>query len=78
MAWAWILKVVKAMKDHALKMMEGLRWTINQKNILQYFINEVGNVAWNIDDNVDSSVYWENQIDLCKDMLYMESNPSSL
>ena len=37
------------------------------------FINEVGNVAWNIDDNVDSSVHWENQIDLCKDMLYMES-----
>lgn len=39
----------------------------------QVFINEVGNIAWNIDNNVDSSKYWENQIDLCKDMLYMES-----
>lgn len=37
------------------------------------FINDVGNVAWNIDDSVDSSVHWENQIDLCKDMLYLES-----
>ncbi|MCD7817696.1 MAG: DUF2442 domain-containing protein [Lachnospiraceae bacterium] len=39
----------------------------------QVFLNEVGNVAWNIDTNVDSSVHWENQIDLCKDMLYMDS-----
>lgn len=39
------------------------------------FINEVGNVAWNIDNNIDSSIHWNNQIDLCKDMLYMESKP---
>lgn len=39
----------------------------------QVFINEVGNIAWNIDNNIDSSKHWENQIDLCKDMLYMES-----
>ena len=32
-------------------------------------------VAWNIDDNVDSSVVWTNQIDLCKDALYMDSVP---
>lgn len=37
------------------------------------FINQVGNIAWNIDDNIDSSKHWENEIDLCKDMLYMES-----
>ncbi|MCD8300792.1 MAG: DUF2442 domain-containing protein [Clostridiales bacterium] len=40
------------------------------------FLNDVGNVAWNIDDSKDSDVYWENQIDLCKDMLYMESVPA--
>ena len=48
------------------------------KNINKFkmvFINEVGNIAWNIDDNVDSSIHWENQIDLCKDMLYLESVP---
>ena len=37
------------------------------------FINDVGNVAWNIDDDLDSTEHWENQIDLCKDMLYLES-----
>jgi hypothetical protein len=40
------------------------------------FLNEVGNVAWNINDDVDSSIHWENQIDLCKDMLYLESIPA--
>lgn len=39
------------------------------------FIDEVGCIAWNIDDNVDSSIHWENRIDLCKDMLYLESKP---
>ena len=41
----------------------------------QVFINDVGNVAWDIDNAKDSSVHWDNQIDLCKDMLYMESIP---
>ncbi|MCD7832601.1 MAG: DUF2442 domain-containing protein [Lachnospiraceae bacterium] len=39
------------------------------------FLNDIGNVAWDIDENIDSSVQWDNQIDLCKDMLYMESVP---
>lgn len=50
----------------------------NKEKFCSVFINEVGNVAWNIDESVDSSVHWENQIDLCKDMLYMESVPASL
>lgn len=50
----------------------------DKEKFCSVFINEVGNVAWNIDDVVDSSVHWENQIDLCKDMLYMESVPISL
>ena len=50
----------------------------DEENFCSVFINEVGNVAWNIDDNIDSSVHWGNQIDLCKDMLYMESVPVSL
>ena len=47
----------------------------NKDKFNQAFINNVGNVAWNIDDNVDSSVVWTNQIDLCKDALYMDSVP---
>ncbi len=49
----------------------------NKEKFYGVFINDVGNIAWNIDDDVDSSVHWENQIDLCKDMLYMESIPVS-
>lgn len=47
----------------------------NKEKFNQVFINDVGNVAWNIDSNVDSSIHWDNEIDLCKDMLYMESVP---
>ena len=41
------------------------------KNLKVYY--EVGNVAWDIDENIDSSIHWQNRIDLCKDMLYLES-----
>ena len=43
------------------------------KKFESVFIDEVGNVAWDIDENVDSSIHWQNRIDLCKDMLYLES-----
>lgn len=45
----------------------------NKEKFNQVFINDVGNIAWNIDDDLDSTKNWENQIDLCKDMLYLES-----
>lgn len=48
----------------------------NKKKFNEVFINEVGNVAWNIDNNIDSSTHWENEIDLCKDALYMDSVPA--
>lgn len=37
------------------------------------FLDEFGNVAWDVDENIDSSVHWNNRIDLCKDALYMDS-----
>ena len=56
------------------KELTGVFSALRSKNkFSQVFINDVGNVAWNIDENVDSSEHWENQIDLCKDMLYLES-----
>ena len=45
------------------------------KKFESVFIDEVGNVAWDIDENIDSSIHWANRIDLCKDMLYLESVP---
>lgn len=45
----------------------------NQAKFQKVFIDEFGNVAWDIDDTVDSSVHWNNRIDLCKDALYLDS-----
>lgn len=39
----------------------------------QVFIDEHGNVAWNIDNNIDSNIYWNNRIDICKDAIYLDS-----
>lgn len=50
----------------------------NETKFNRVFLNDVGNAAWDIDENIDSSVHWDNQIDLCKDMLYMESIPVKL
>ncbi|MCD7822986.1 MAG: DUF2442 domain-containing protein [Oscillospiraceae bacterium] len=34
-------------------------------------------ISWDIDPNVDSSVVWENKIDLCPDSCYIDSVPVS-
>ena len=39
------------------------------------FIDEFGNAAWDINEQVDSSKVWNNRIDICKDALYMNSIP---
>jgi len=40
----------------------------------EVFIDEYGNIAWDIDKTVDSSLDWNNRIDLCKDSVYLESH----
>ena len=37
------------------------------------FIDEYGNIAWDRDKNVDSNIYWNNRIDLCRDAVYLDS-----
>lgn len=37
------------------------------------FLDEVGNIAWDGDINIDSSVVWNNRIDLCSDSVYIDS-----
>lgn len=39
----------------------------------EVFIDEFGNIAWDIDKQVDSSIHWNNRIDLCVDSVYLES-----
>ena len=41
----------------------------------EVFIDEYGNIAWDIDKEIDSSDHWDNRIDLCKDSIYMSSIP---
>lgn len=41
----------------------------------EVFIDEFGNIAWDVDKNIDSSINWNNRIDLCADSVYLESNP---
>lgn len=39
------------------------------------YLDESRCISWDIDPNVDSSVVWENKIDLCPDSCYMDSVP---
>ena len=39
------------------------------------FLDEYGNIAWDIDENIDSSIHWNNRIDLCTDSVYLASKP---
>lgn len=45
----------------------------NTSKFEEVFLDEFGNVAWDIDKNIDSSLHWNNRIDICKDALYMDS-----
>lgn len=37
----------------------------------QVFIDEDGNIAWDIDDGVDSNIEWSNRIDISADNAYI-------
>ena len=39
------------------------------------YLNEDHTVCWDIDPNIDSHVFWNNQIDICPDYCYVESRP---
>lgn len=37
------------------------------------FIDDSGNIAWDLDPTVDSNKIWTNRIDICADAAYMDS-----
>ena len=39
----------------------------------QVFIDESGNIAWDKDSSIDSTIVWNNRIDICKDSIYVNS-----
>ena len=63
-------KKLYSMKDELEGVFVALR---NKTKFQSAFVDEFGNVAWDINDSLDSTVYWENRIDICKDALYMNS-----
>lgn len=50
----------------------------NKEKFEAVFLDEFGNVAWDIDENVSGSECWNNRIDLCKDALYMDGTNERL
>ena len=47
----------------------------DENKFKEVFVDESGNIAWDIDRNIDSNVHWTNRIDICKDAVYIESTP---
>ncbi len=48
---------------------------MNIDTFLRVYLDESHAIAWDIDPNVDSSVVWNNKIDLCPDSCYIDSLP---
>ncbi len=47
----------------------------NRESLDRVNLDDTICVSWDIDPNVDSSVVWNNQIDLCPDSCYIDSIP---
>ncbi|MGL5715499.1 MAG: hypothetical protein ACRCX2_20940 [Paraclostridium sp.] len=46
----------------------------NKEKFFEVFIDEFGCIAWDKDKSVDSNIYWNNRIDICKDSAYISSS----
>lgn len=44
----------------------------DEKIFQRVFIDEFGNVAWDIDKTIDSNINWDNRIDISKENIYIE------
>ena len=62
--------------DCSTKMKKGsiLQKVAAPKDFNRVFVDENGNLAWDIDQAVDSSKVWNNRIDFCRDACYLESS----
>ncbi len=47
----------------------------SENDFARLFVDENGNLAWDIDPAVDSSKNWNNRIDFCRDACYLKSTP---
>lgn len=49
----------------------------NYKLFSRAYLDSSSCVSWDIDENINSSVVWNNKIDLCSDSCYINSTPVS-
>lgn len=45
---------------------------LDKKIFNNVFLDKLGNIAWNIDSNIDSEVNWDNRIDISKESIYLK------
>ncbi len=45
----------------------------NIEKFNEVFIDESGNIAWDRDKAIDSTIVWYNRIELCRDAVYIKS-----
>lgn len=45
------------------------------ENFRRVYLDENNIVSWDIDPNVDSTIVWNNKIDICPDSCYVDSVP---
>ncbi len=45
------------------------------KNFRRVYIDENHSIAWDINPDIDSSIVWNNKVDLCPDSCYIDSVP---
>lgn len=45
------------------------------ENFKRVYVDDCNDIAWDIDQNVDSNIVWDNKVDLCPDSCYIDSVP---
>lgn len=44
-------------------------------NFRRVYVDDQHCIAWDIDPNIDSDIVWNNKVDLCPDVCYVDSIP---
>jgi len=45
------------------------------ENFRRVYVDDTHAIAWDVDPNIDSSIVWQNKVDLCPDSCYIDSTP---
>ena len=48
---------------------------IKWEDFSRVYVDDTHSIAWDIDPNVNSNIVWNNKVDLCPDVCYVDSIP---